>query len=43
MITTNQKPITYMQEIKKKESEYITNESWETMRDQEKKGTEKNY
>ena len=43
MVTTNQKPMIGAQKIKRKESKHNTNNSYQTTKEQEKKGTEKNY
>ena len=42
-VTANQKPVTDMQRIKRKESKYITKESKIITREDSKKGTENNY
>ena len=39
----NKNPLKDMQRIKRKEPKYITKESQQTMREESKKGTEKNY
>lgn len=45
MVTTNQKPVTDKQKIKRKESKHITIEGHQILREekQEKKGIEENY
>ena len=40
MVTTNRKPVIYMQKIKRKKSKYITKESQQTMREESKRRKE---